>query len=77
MHVSELTSPSTMQAADDERAHQGKAKKQKSDKDAMKHLTLAESFLGLFRKENETEKPSQLEASRRVWSLPMPFWKRS
>ncbi|CAL5224199.1 g6842 [Coccomyxa viridis] len=68
---------SKAKAADDERAHQGKAKKQKSDKDAMKHLTLAESFLGLFRKENETEKPSQLEAGRRVWSLPMPFWKRS
>ncbi len=77
MHVSELTSPSLLQAADEERASQGKAKKKKSDKDAMEHLTLAESFLGLFRKENEIEKPSQLEASGRFWSLPMPFWKRS
>ena len=66
-----------LQAADEERASQGRAKKQESDEEAMKHLTLGKSFLGLFRKENETEQPSQLEASKRPWSLPMPFWKSS
>ena len=54
-----------LQAAEEERASRGKLKKQESDKDAMKHLTLGRSFLGLFRKENDTDRPSELEASKR------------
>jgi len=65
-----------LQAADDERASQGKAKKQQSDKDAMSHLDLANSFLGLFRKENDIVKPDKQEASKRPWALSIPFWKR-
>ena len=65
-----------LQAADDERVSQGKAKKQQSDKDARSHLDLANSFLGLFRKENDIVKPDKLEASKRPWALPIPFWKR-
>ena len=78
IHARELNAVRTLlQAADNESVNQGKAKKQESDKDAMKHLTLANSFLGLFRSDNEKEKPSKLEASRRIWSLPIPFWKRT
>ena len=66
-----------VQAADMERAREGKKKKERADRDALKHSTLARSFLGLFRKDNETEKPSQQEATPRSWSLPIPFWKRT
>ena len=65
-----------LQAADDERVSQGKAKKQQSDKDARSHLDLANSFLGRFRKENDIGKRDKLEASKRPWALPIPFWKR-
>ena len=63
------------QAADMERAQEGKEKKERADRDALKRSTLVQSFLGLFREENETEKPSQQEATPRSWSLPIPFWK--
>ena len=66
-----------MQAADMERAREGKEKKMRADREALKHSTLAQSFLGLFRKENETEQPSQQDATPRSWSLPIPFWKRT
>ena len=52
---------------------EGKEKKKRADRDAMKRSTLAQSFLGLFRKKNETEKPSQQEAAPRSWSLPVPI----
>ena len=66
-----------MQAVDMERAQEGKEKKERADRDALKRSTVAQTFLGLFRKENETEKPSQQEATPRSWSLPIPFWKRT
>ena len=66
-----------VQAADMERAQEGKEKKKRADRDALKQSTLAQSFLGLFRKENKVEKPSQQEATPRSWSLPFPFWKRT
>ena len=67
-----------LQAANEGRAKEGKAKKRESDREAMKHMSLGRSFLGLFRKENEsTPRPSEQEASGCAWSLPIPFWKRS
>ncbi len=62
-----------LQAADDERASQGKAKKQQSDKDAMSHLDLANSFLGLFRKENDIVKPRQTGGQQTPLGPPHPF----